>query len=81
VADAQQIECEDEALAFIAKASEGGMRDALSIMDQAIAFGDGTPTTLTFLLTILHTTLSILLRFSSSLLTISQWISSSNFTS
>lgn len=31
VADAQQIECEDEALAFIAKASEGGMRDALSI--------------------------------------------------
>ncbi len=40
VADAQQIECEDAALAFIAKASEGGMRDALSIMDQAIAFGD-----------------------------------------
>ncbi|MGK8240291.1 DNA polymerase III subunit gamma/tau [Staphylococcus aureus] len=44
VADAQQIECEDEALEFIAKASEGGMRDALSIMDQAIAFGDGTLT-------------------------------------
>lgn len=44
VADAQQIECEDEALAFIAKASEGGMRDALSVMDQAIAFGDGTLT-------------------------------------
>ncbi|MBK4062081.1 DNA polymerase III subunit gamma/tau [Staphylococcus aureus] len=44
VADAQQIECEDEALAFIDKASEGGMRDALSIMDQAIAFGDGTLT-------------------------------------
>ncbi|HDM8868349.1 TPA: DNA polymerase III subunit gamma/tau [Staphylococcus aureus] len=44
VADAQQIECEDEALAFIAKASEGGMRDALSIMDQTIAFGDGTLT-------------------------------------
>lgn len=44
VADAQQIECGDEALAFIAKASEGGMRDALSIMDQAIAFGDGTLT-------------------------------------
>ena len=31
-------------MAFIAKASEGGMRDALSIMDQAIAFGDGTLT-------------------------------------
>ncbi len=44
VADAQQIEYEEEALAFIAKASEGGMRDALSIMDQAIAFGDGTLT-------------------------------------
>ncbi|HDJ6317509.1 TPA: DNA polymerase III subunit gamma/tau [Staphylococcus aureus] len=44
VADTQQIECGDEALAFIAKASEGGMRDALSIMDQAIAFGDGTLT-------------------------------------
>ncbi len=36
VADAQQIECEDEALAFIAKASEGGMRDALSIMDRLL---------------------------------------------
>ncbi|HCY8243190.1 TPA: DNA polymerase III subunit gamma/tau [Staphylococcus aureus] len=44
VADAQQIEYEEEALAFIAKASEGGLRDALSIMDQAIAFGDGTLT-------------------------------------
>ncbi|MBE2136958.1 DNA polymerase III subunit gamma/tau [Staphylococcus argenteus] len=44
VADAQALEYEEEALAFIAKASEGGMRDALSIMDQAIAFGDGTLT-------------------------------------
>ncbi|MCP6565605.1 hypothetical protein NL503_30000, partial [Klebsiella pneumoniae] len=34
------IEFDEEAIAFIAKASEGGMRDALSIMDQAIAFGD-----------------------------------------
>ncbi|MCG3402005.1 DNA polymerase III subunit gamma/tau [Staphylococcus massiliensis] len=40
VATEQGIDYEDEALAFIAKVSEGGMRDALSIMDQAIAFGD-----------------------------------------
>ncbi|WP_301420991.1 DNA polymerase III subunit gamma/tau [Mammaliicoccus lentus] len=41
VADQQEITYEHEALAFIAQVSEGGMRDALSIMDQAIAFGDG----------------------------------------
>lgn len=41
VADQQEITYEQEALAFIAQVSEGGMRDALSIMDQAIAFGDG----------------------------------------
>ena len=40
VADEQQIDYDIAALEFIAKASEGGMRDALSIMDQAIAFGD-----------------------------------------
>lgn len=40
VADNQEIEYDHAALDFIAKASEGGMRDALSIMDQAIAFGD-----------------------------------------
>ncbi|RAA65916.1 DNA polymerase III subunit gamma/tau, partial [Burkholderia multivorans] len=40
VAESQHIEFDEEAIAFIAKASEGGMRDALSIMDQAIAFGD-----------------------------------------
>lgn len=40
VADEQEIDYDEEALRFIAKASEGGMRDALSIMDQAIAFGD-----------------------------------------
>lgn len=41
VATEQGIEYEQDALAFIAHVSEGGMRDALSIMDQAIAFGDG----------------------------------------
>lgn len=40
VAQSQSIEYDNAALEFIAKASEGGMRDALSIMDQAIAFGD-----------------------------------------
>ena len=40
VAEEQQLDYDNEALEFIAKASKGGMRDALSIMDQAIAFGD-----------------------------------------
>ncbi|UXU54819.1 DNA polymerase III subunit gamma/tau [Staphylococcus agnetis] len=40
VAESQSIAYDQDALAFIAKVSEGGMRDALSIMDQAIAFGD-----------------------------------------
>ncbi|MCG7338000.1 DNA polymerase III subunit gamma/tau [Staphylococcus sp. ACRSN] len=40
VAQSQSIEYDEDALEFVAKASEGGMRDALSIMDQAIAFGD-----------------------------------------
>ncbi|PNZ68341.1 DNA polymerase III subunit gamma/tau [Staphylococcus croceilyticus] len=40
VAEEQELQYDDAALEFIAKASEGGMRDALSIMDQAIAFGD-----------------------------------------
>ena len=38
VAQEQSLDYEEAALEFIAKASEGGMRDALSIMDQAIAF-------------------------------------------
>ncbi|MEB7658292.1 DNA polymerase III subunit gamma/tau [Mammaliicoccus vitulinus] len=41
VADEQNITYEQDALSFIAQVSEGGMRDALSVMDQAIAFGDG----------------------------------------
>lgn len=36
---------EAEALQIIARAAEGGMRDALSILDQAIAFADGSITT------------------------------------
>lgn len=41
VLNAQGIERESQALAVIARAAEGGMRDALSLMDQAISFSDG----------------------------------------
>ena len=34
---------EDEALALIARAAEGSARDALSLLDQAIAHGAGLP--------------------------------------
>ncbi len=34
----EQVEVEDRALAYIAKAADGSMRDALSLLDQCIAF-------------------------------------------
>ncbi|MED3646369.1 DNA polymerase III subunit gamma/tau [Halalkalibacterium halodurans] len=34
------IEAEDEALVLVARAAEGGMRDSLSLLDQAISFAD-----------------------------------------
>lgn len=34
------VECEEEALHIIARAAEGGMRDALSLLDQAISFSE-----------------------------------------
>ena len=37
IATAEQVEAEDAALALLAEAGDGSMRDALSIMDQAIA--------------------------------------------
>ncbi|GGL58237.1 DNA polymerase III subunit gamma/tau [Sporolactobacillus putidus] len=37
----QHIEAEEEALQLIAKASEGGMRDALSVLDQTAAYSEG----------------------------------------
>ena len=37
IAGAEQVEAEDAALALLAEAGDGSMRDALSIMDQAIA--------------------------------------------
>lgn len=35
------VDCEDTALQIIARAAEGGMRDALSLLDQAISFSQG----------------------------------------
>lgn len=39
VAELNGITVEDQSLAAIARASEGSMRDALSLLDQAVAFG------------------------------------------
>jgi DNA polymerase-3 subunit gamma/tau len=39
VAESLQVQADEEALELIARAAEGGMRDALSILDQCIAFG------------------------------------------
>lgn len=41
IAGLESIEVDDEALAMIARAAEGSMRDAQSIFDQAIAHGAG----------------------------------------
>ncbi|HHY71942.1 MAG TPA: DNA polymerase III subunit gamma/tau [Bacillus bacterium] len=38
ITDSQNIETEEQALPLIAKAAEGGMRDSLSLLDQAISF-------------------------------------------
>ncbi len=40
IAQAEGVEAEDEALALIARAAEGSVRDGLSILDQAIAHAD-----------------------------------------
>lgn len=34
------VECDEEALTVVARAAEGGMRDALSLLDQAISFSE-----------------------------------------
>lgn len=41
ISDAENIKAEETALAMIARAGEGSVRDALSILDQAIAHGHG----------------------------------------
>jgi len=42
IAQAEGIESEPEALRLVARAAEGSMRDALSLLDQVIAFGGNT---------------------------------------
>lgn len=44
IADQKRIDVDDDALWLIARAAEGGMRDALSIFDQVISFGGGKVT-------------------------------------
>jgi len=41
ICEAEQAEAEEEALALIARAAEGSVRDSLSLLDQAIAYGGG----------------------------------------
>jgi DNA polymerase-3 subunit gamma/tau len=42
VAGEERLAADDDALQLIARVAAGGMRDALSLLDQAVAFGDGT---------------------------------------
>src|SRR5688572_15119917 len=44
VLEAEQIDAEPEALAMIARAADGSMRDALSLTDQALSLGEGALT-------------------------------------
>ncbi len=44
VAKAEQLSVEDDALHLIAKSANGGMRDALSLLDQVLSFGEGPVT-------------------------------------
>src|SRR6267154_989502 len=44
VAQAEQLKVEDDALHLIAKSANGGMRDALSLLDQVLSFGAGPVT-------------------------------------
>jgi DNA polymerase-3 subunit gamma/tau len=41
ILDAENIACEPAALALLAKAAQGSLRDSLSLLDQAIAHGGG----------------------------------------
>jgi DNA polymerase-3 subunit gamma/tau len=38
---AEKLSAEDDALALIARYADGGMRDALSVLDQCLSFGEG----------------------------------------
>jgi DNA polymerase III subunit gamma/tau len=41
VLDAEGIAADDDGLTLIARHADGGMRDALSVLDQCLSFGDG----------------------------------------
>ncbi len=41
VLEAERIEADDDALTLIARHADGGMRDALSMLDQCLSFGEG----------------------------------------
>ncbi|MDE1958223.1 MAG: DNA polymerase III subunit gamma/tau [Xanthomonadaceae bacterium] len=41
ILDAEAVTCEPEALVELARAADGSLRDGLSLLDQAIAYGDG----------------------------------------
>jgi DNA polymerase III subunit gamma/tau len=45
VLGAEGVEAPDEVLVPIARKADGGMRDALSLLDQVLSFTEGTPTT------------------------------------
>ncbi len=44
ICDKEKVKAEDSALALVARAGRGSMRDAQSLLDQAIAFGGGALT-------------------------------------
>ena len=44
VLDAERIAADDDALTLIARHADGGMRDALSVLDQCLSFGQGAVT-------------------------------------
>ena len=44
VAAAEQLKVDDDALHLIARSANGGMRDALSLLDQVLSFGEGPVT-------------------------------------
>ncbi|MBE9553459.1 MAG: DNA polymerase III subunit gamma/tau [Proteobacteria bacterium] len=41
IAEQEKVPVEDEALAIVARAADGSVRDGLSLLDQAMALGDG----------------------------------------
>ena len=41
ILEQENINCEDGALKLLARAADGSLRDGLSLLDQAISFGDG----------------------------------------